>query len=162
MEKLEDEQIRVRALRDRFEETLLKRLPHLYINGKRDQRLANTSNIAFDFVEAEAILLKLDLNGICASSGSACTTGSLDPSHVLSAMGLTPARARSCVRFSFCHYNTDADIDFALQVIPPMIEQLRAMSPLNADHPDNLNYDVEAAREKEEKLMAQTMAAIND
>jgi cysteine desulfurase len=162
LEKLSDEQTRVRALRDRFEETLLKRLPNLYINGKRDQRLPNTANIAFDFVEAEAILMMLDRNGICASSGSACTTGSLDPSHVLSAMGLTPARARSCVRFSFSHYNSDADIDHALQVIPPMIEQLRAMSPLNADHPDNFNYDVEAAREKEEKLMAQTMAAINE
>ncbi len=160
--RLSDEQTRVRALRDRFENALLERLPNLYINGKRDQRLPNTANIAFDFVEAEAILMMLDRSGICASSGSACTTGSLDPSHVLSAMGLTPARARSCVRFSFSHYNTDADIDHALQVIPPMIEQLRAMSPLNADHPDNFNYDIEAAREKEEKLMAQTMAAINE
>ncbi len=77
-------------------------------------------------------------------------------------MGLTAARARSCVRFSFSHYNTDADIDYALSVLPPMIQKLRAMSPLNADHPDNFNYDVEAAREKEEKMMAQTMAAIND
>jgi len=162
LEKLSDEQTRVRVLRDRFETALLERLPHLYINGKRDQRLPNTTNIAFDFVEAEAVLMRLDMLGICASSGSACTTGSLDPSHVLSAMGLTPARARSCVRFSFSHYNTDADIDYALQVIPPMIEQLRAMSPLNAEHPDNFNYDVEAAREKEEKLMAQTMAAINE
>jgi cysteine desulfurase len=160
--RLADEQTRVRALRDRFEDSLLEKLPHLYINGKRDQRLPNTSNIAFDFVEAEAILMKLDFNGICASSGSACTTGSLDPSHVLSAMGLTPARARSCVRFSFSHYNSDADIDYALQIIPTMIEGLRAMSPLNADHPDNFDYDVEAAREKEEKLMAQTMAAINE
>ena len=162
LERLDEEQTRVRALRDSFEEALLARLPNLYINGKRDQRLPNTTNIAFDFVEAEAILLKLDLNGICASSGSACTTGSLDPSHVLSAMGLTPARARSCVRFSFSHYNTQAEIDHALAVIPPMIEGLRAMSPLNADHPDNFAYDVEAAREKEEKLMAATMAAIND
>jgi cysteine desulfurase len=162
LERLADEQTRVRALRDRFENALLEKLPHLYINGNRDQRLPNTANIAFDFVEAEAILMMLDKNGICASSGSACTTGSLDPSHVLSAMGLTPARARSCVRFSFSHYNSDADIDHALRVIPPMIEKLRAMSPLNADHPDNFNYDVEAAREKEEKLMAQTMAAINE
>jgi cysteine desulfurase len=160
--RLSDEQGRIRALRDRFENALLEKLPHLYVNGRRDQRLPNTSNIAFDFVEAEAILMMLDKNGICASSGSACTTGSLDPSHVLSAMGLTPARARSCVRFSFSHYNSDADIDYALEVIPPMIEKLRAMSPLNADHPDNFNYDVEAAREKEEKLMAQTMAAINE
>jgi cysteine desulfurase len=162
LQNLGDEQSRVRALRDRFENTLLEKLPHLYINGRRDQRLPNTSNIAFDFVEAEAILMSLDDKGICASSGSACTTGSLDPSHVLSAMGLTPARARSCVRFSFSHYNTDADIDTALQILPPMIEKLRAMSPLSADHPDNFAYDVEAAREREEKLMAKTMAAINE
>jgi cysteine desulfurase len=162
LERLSEEQSRVRALRDRFESTLLEQLPHLYINGNREQRLPNTSNIAFDFVEAEAILMRLDAAGICASSGSACTTGSLDPSHVLSAMGLTPARARSCVRFSFSHYNTDADIDQALKIIPPMIQELRAMSPLNADHPDNFDYDVEAAREKEEKMMAQTMSSLND
>jgi len=162
LERLSEEQTRVRGLRDRFEETLLARLPYLYINGKRDERLPNTANIAFDFVEAEAILMKLDNEGICASSGSACTTGSLDPSHVLSAMGLTPARARSCVRFSFSHYNTDAEIDHALSIIPPMIEGLRAMSPLNPEHTDNFAYDVTAAREKEEKLMAQTMAAINE
>jgi cysteine desulfurase len=159
---LDDEQTRIRALRDSFEEALLKRLPHIYINGKREERLPNTSNIAFDFVEAEAILMRLDKKGICASSGSACTTGSLDPSHVLSAMGLTPARARSCVRFSFSHYNRDSDIAYALEIIPPMIEELRAMSPLSPEHPDNFAYDVTAAREKEEKLMAQTMAAINE
>ncbi|MEI9998110.1 MAG: cysteine desulfurase NifS [Verrucomicrobiota bacterium] len=162
VERLSDEQTRVRGMRDRFEDFLLARLPHLYVNGRRDQRLPNTSNIAFDFVEAEAILMRLDRRGICASSGSACTTGSLDPSHVLSAMGLTPARARSCVRFSFSHFNTDADVDYALEVLPPMIEELRAMSPLNAEHTDNFAYDVEAAREKEEKLMAETMAAINE
>ena len=162
LQNLGDEQNRVRALRDRFENTLFDRLPNLYVNGNRTQRLPNTSNIAFDFVEAEAILMSLDDKGICASSGSACTTGSLDPSHVLSAMGLTPARARSCVRFSFSHYNTDADIDAALEILPPMIERLRAMSPLNADHPDNFAYDVESAREREEKLMAATMAAINE
>jgi cysteine desulfurase len=162
MERLGDEQTRVRRMRDRFENFLIARLSHLYINGNREERLPNTSNIAFDFVEAEAILMRLDKKGICASSGSACTTGSLDPSHVLSAMGLTPARARSCVRFSFSHFNSDADVDYALEVIPPMVEELRAMSPLNADHTDNFAYDVEAAREKEEKLMAQTMAAINE
>ena len=162
IERLGEEQSRVRALRDRFENTLLEKLPHLYVNGNREQRLPNTSNIAFDFVEAEAVLMRLDAVGICASSGSACTTGSLDPSHVLSAMGLTPARARSCVRFSFSHYNTDADIDHALAIIPPMIEELRAMSPLNANHTDNFAYDVEAAREKEEKMMAATMASLNE
>jgi cysteine desulfurase len=162
LETLADEQTRVRAMRDLFEEHLLERLPHIYINGRRDQRLPNTSNIAFDFVEAEAILMRLDKKGICVSSGSACTTGSLDPSHVLSAMGLTPARARSCVRFSFSHYNRESDIEYALEVIPPMIEELRAMSPLGPEHTDNFDYDVDAAREKEEKMMAQTMAAINE
>ena len=162
IERLSDEQTRVRAMRDLFEETLLQRLPHLFINGKRDQRLPNTSNIAFDFVEAEAILMRLDRKGICASSGSACTTGSLDPSHVLSAMGMTPARARSCVRFSFGHYTRESDVDYALEIIPPMIEELRAMSPLNPEHTDNFAYDVTAAREKEEKMMASTMASINE
>ena len=162
IEKLSEEQNRVRAMRDLFEEALLKRLPYLYINGKRDQRLPNTSNIAFDFVEAESILVRLWDKRICVSSGSACTTGSLDPSHVLSAMGMTPARARSCVRFSFSHFNRDSDIEYALEVIPPIIEHLRSMSPLGPDHTDNFNYDVEAAREKEEKMMAATMAAINE
>ena len=162
LERLDEEQGRVRAMRDLFEEALMKCLPYLYINGKRDQRLPNTSNIAFDFVEAEAILFRLWDKRICASSGSACTTGSLDPSHVLSAMGMTPARARSCVRFSFSHFNNDSDIEYALDVIPKIIEELRAMSPLNPEHTDNFAYDVTAAREREEKGMAETMAAIND
>jgi cysteine desulfurase len=77
-------------------------------------------------------------------------------------MSLTPARARSCVRFSFSRYNSDADIDRALEVIPPMIEELRAMSPLGPEHPDNFDYDVVAAREKEEKMMAATLSSLND
>lgn len=161
-ETLIDEQTRVKGLRDKLENSLLARLPDIYINGRRDMRLPNTTNIAFDFVEAEAVLMLLDQAGICCSSGSACTTGSLDPSHVLSAMGLTPARARGCVRFSLSHYNTEADVDKAIQIIPPIIEKLRAMSPLNREHRDNFAYDVESAREKEEKLMAETMAKINE
>jgi cysteine desulfurase len=161
-ENLIDEQTRVRSLRDKLEKGLEERLTDIYINGKRDQRLPNTTNIAFDFVEAESILMMLDQKGICCSSGSACTTGSLDPSHVLSAMGLTPARARGCVRFSLSHYNTEADVDKALEVIPPIIKKLREISPLNPNHRDNFSYDVEAAREKEEKLMAETMSKINE
>jgi cysteine desulfurase len=161
-ENLKDEQTRVHALRDKLENGLLSKIDHLYVNGSRTHRLFNTTNLAFDFIEAEAILMLLDQQGICASSGSACTTGSLDPSHVLSAMGLTPARARSCVRLSLSHYNTEADIDHALKVIPPIIERLRAMSPLGPDHTDNHDYDVESAREREEKLMAETMARINE
>jgi cysteine desulfurase len=161
-ENLNDEQTRIRALRDKLENGLLGKLSHLYVNGNREHRLPNTTNLAFDFVEAEAILMLLDQQGICASSGSACTTGSLDPSHVMTAMGLTPARARSCVRLSLSHYNTEEDVDHALKVIPPIIEKLRAMSPLGPDHTDNHAYDVESAREREEKLMAETMSKINE
>jgi cysteine desulfurase len=100
LERLEDENTRVRALRDRLENTILRVVPNTLRNGAKEPRLPNTSNIAFDFVEAEGILLMLDELGICASSGSACTTGSLNPSHVLTAMGIKPARAKGCVRFS--------------------------------------------------------------
>ena len=155
MASLQDENTRVRAMRDRLESTLLSTIPNTIRNGSRDNRLPNTANLCFEFVEAEAVLLKLDLFGICASSGSACTTGSLDPSHVLSAMGLTPMRARGSVRFSLGIYNTEEDVDFLLQHLPRIIGELRAISPLNPEHPDNDNYDVEAARVKHEQDLAQ-------
>ncbi|MEI8258387.1 MAG: aminotransferase class V-fold PLP-dependent enzyme [Deltaproteobacteria bacterium] len=97
---------RVKRLRDRMESAILDQIPNSFVNGDRGNRLPNTSNIAFEFVEAEAVLMLLDQVGICASSGSACTTGSLDPSHVLTAMGLTPMRARGCVRFSLAILST--------------------------------------------------------
>lgn len=155
MARLGDENERVRALRDRLEDTILRVVSHTCRNGAKEPRLPNTSNIAFDFVEAEAILLLLDQAGICASSGSACTTGSLDPSHVLSAMGLSPMRARGSLRFSLGFYNTDADVDHLLEKLPPIIARLRAISPLNPEHPDNVQYDVESARKKHEAEMAQ-------
>ena len=155
MASLQDENTRVRAMRDRLESTLLSTIPNTIRNGSRDNRLPNTANLCFEFVEAEAVLLKLDLFGICASSGSACTTGSLDPSHVLSAMGLTPMRARGSVRFSLGIYNTEEDVDFLLQHLPRIIGELRAISPLNPEHPDNDNYDVQAARVKHEQDLAQ-------
>jgi len=126
---LHDENTRVRALRDRLESGILQKIPNTMRTGAKEPRLPNTSNIAFDNVEAEAILMMLDRLGICASSGSACTTGSLDPSHVLIAMGISPARARGCVRFSLGIYNTDADVDLLLEHLPGMISKLRAMSP---------------------------------
>jgi len=130
MASLNDENTRVRALRDRMEKGILSKIPDSVRNGDPTSRLPNTSNIAFDFVEAESILLLLDQAGICASSGSACTTGSLDPSHVLVAMGLTPARARASIRFSLGIYNTDAEVDYLLEQLPPIIAKLRAVSPL--------------------------------
>lgn len=157
MEKLEEENTRVRALRDRLENTILSSIPNTIRNGSKESRLPNTTNIAFEFVEAEAILLLLDGLGICASSGSACTTGSLDPSHVLTAMGLTPMRARGCVRFSLGIYNTNEDVDFLLKQLPGIIKRLRDISPLNPEHPDNDQYDIEAARVKHEQDLAEAM-----
>jgi len=131
---LPDEDTRVRALRDKLETDILGRIPGTSRNGARDARLPNTSNLTFDGVEAEAILMMLDQAGICASSGSACTTGSLDPSHVLTAMGLSPARARGSVRFSLGIYNTAEEVDYALEQLPPIIEKLRAVSPETQRH----------------------------
>jgi cysteine desulfurase len=122
---LRDEEKRVRLLRDRLENGILKSIPRATRNGAREPRLPNTSNIAFEGVEAEGILLLLDQVGICVSSGSACTTGSLDPSHVLLAMGCSAARARSSVRFSLGPQNTEAEVDYVLQHLPPIIARLR-------------------------------------
>jgi cysteine desulfurase len=126
---LDDENTRIRALRDKLEATILKTIPGTVRNGAKEPRLPNTSNLTFDGVEAEAILMLLDQSGICASSGSACTSGSLQPSHVLSAMGLSPDRARGCIRFSLGIYNTEAEVDYLLKELPPMIHRLRAAAP---------------------------------
>jgi cysteine desulfurase len=129
---LEDENTRVRALRDRLESTILATIPNTMRNGAKEPRLPNTSNIAFDFVEAEGILMALDQLGICASSGSACTTGSLNPSHVLTAMGIPPARAKGCVRWSLGIDNTAAEVDYLLTNLPPVIARLRQATPHQA------------------------------
>jgi cysteine desulfurase len=133
MAHLDEQDTRVRALRDRLENAILTTVPDTIRSGAREPRLPNTTNIAFDGVEAEAILMLLDQVGICASSGSACTTGSVEPSHVLIAMGLGPARARSCVRFSLGIYNTDEDVDYLLKHLPGIIAKLRAGSPAQRD-----------------------------
>lgn len=135
MSALKDEQTRVRHLRDKLESTILKTIPSAIRNGGKEPRLPNTSNIAFEGVEAEAILLMFDQLGICASSGSACTTGSLDPSHVLIAMGLNPALARGSIRFSLGIYNTAEDVDYLLHHLPAIIAKLRAIAPDKAAHP---------------------------
>jgi cysteine desulfurase len=158
MATLDDENTRVRALRDRLEDWILTHIPNTLRNGAKEPRLPNTANIAFDFVEAEAVLLLLDGLGICASSGSACTTGSLDPSHVLSAMGVPPMRARGSVRFSLGIYNTAEDVDYLIQHLPGIIQRLRDISPLNPEHPDNDKYDIESARRKHEEDLAAAQA----
>jgi cysteine desulfurase len=129
MASLADENTRVRALRDRLEEAILKQIPGAVRNGAREPRLPNTANISFDGIEAEGILVSLDQLGICVSSGSACTSGSLDPSHVLMAMGCSVSRARGSVRFSLGVYNTEAEIDYVLKHLPPIISRLRVHVP---------------------------------
>ena len=123
-----EENTRVKAMRDRLEENLLK-LPATRLNGDPEHRLPNTTNISFEFIEGESILMLLDMFKICASSGSACTTGSLEPSHVLRAMGVPYTAAHGAIRFSFSRYNTEADVDFVLEKLPPVIARLREISP---------------------------------
>lgn len=127
--QIEEENGRIRKLRDKLEQGILKNIPRTSRNGAREPRLPNTTNISFEGIEAEAILNLLDQAGICASSGSACTTGSITPSHVLTAMGLPPKRARSCVRLSLGIYNTEDEVDYVLGVLPDIAAKLRAASP---------------------------------
>ncbi len=126
---LDDENTRVRDMRDRLEREILHLVPNVRVNGGATQRLPNTSSVAFEFVEGEAILLLLSEKGICASSGSACTSGSLEPSHVLRAMGVPFTCAHGSIRFSLSRFNTDADVDTIVRELPPIIQRLRDMSP---------------------------------
>jgi len=128
-ENIKEERTKIKALRDKLENTILQQVPNVKINGDNKNRLPNTSNIGFEFIEGEAILLKLDEKNIAASSGSACTSGSLTPSHVLKTMGIPFTFIQGSVRFSLSRYNTEADIDYITKHIPIIIEQLRKISP---------------------------------
>lgn len=127
--ELFEETNRLRQLRDRLEQGLLARIPRTHINGNPDWRLPNTTNLGFEYIEGEAILLHLSAAGIAASSGSACTSGSLEPSHVLMAMEVPFTYAHGSVRFSLSKYNTDQDIDYVLATLPGIVQKLRDMSP---------------------------------
>ncbi len=128
-EKMEEENNRVKKLRDKLEEGLLAGVPKSMLNGHKTSRLPNTANISFEYVEGEAILLHMNQYNICASSGSACTSGSLEPSHVLRAMGVPFTAAHGSIRFSLSVYNTEEEVDFVLEKMPLIIESLRKMSP---------------------------------
>ena len=125
---LQDENTRVKALRDRFEQGLFDAVPSVQVNGHREHRLPNTSNLAIEGIDSEGMLMLLDQKGICCSAGSACTAGSLEPSHVLRAMGYSNERARGSLRFSFSRFNSEAEIDQALHVIPRAVEKFRSMN----------------------------------
>ena len=132
-ENLEEHNKKLVVLRDKLIDGLLK-VPHTRLNGPRgDKRLPGNVNITFEFIEGESILLSLDFEGVCASSGSACTSGSLDPSHVLLAIGLPHELAHGSLRLTLGDGSTEEDVDYVLDVVPPIIERLRNMSPLWED-----------------------------
>ncbi|MGL5086910.1 MAG: cysteine desulfurase NifS [Clostridium sp.] len=133
-QNLEEHAKKMTALRDRLIEGLLK-IPYSNLNGPAgDKRLPGNANIGFEFIEGESILLSLDFKGVCASSGSACTSGSLDPSHVLLAIGLPHERAHGSLRLTIGDGTTKEDVDYVIEVVPPIIQRLRDMSPLWEDH----------------------------
>jgi cysteine desulfurase len=120
---------RTKRLRDRFEESILKSVAGAEVNGDREDRLPNTTSIAFEGIESEGALMLLDEGGICCSAGSACTSGSIHPSHVLKAMGFSNHRARSSLRFSFGRFNTDEEVDIASTAVPEVVDKLRRLTP---------------------------------
>jgi cysteine desulfurase len=133
--KLNDEGARLAALRDRLQQGLLAAVPHARVNGAVASRTPNTTNITFPFIEGEAMVIALDLRGLCCSTGAACSSGAVKPSHVLTAIGLEPSEARASLRFSLGRANTADDVDFALKLIPGVVEQLRELSPLYKKQP---------------------------
>ena len=128
--EMSDRNEHVRRLRDRFETEVAKRIGDIILNGKSDQRTSHVSNISFRFIEGEGLLIHLDLQGIAVSTGSACSSGTLEPSPVIRALGRSEELARGALRFSFGKDNTDADIDYVLEVLPRAVKSLRALSPL--------------------------------
>ena len=131
MKDQENDNQKIKKLRDHFETTVLQTIPHTFLNGGEEPRVCNTSNICFKGVEGEGVILSLDLKGISASSGSACSSGAIEPSRVLLAMGRTKEEAAASVRFSFGKSNTPEQVDRVLEVLPATIEKLRAYSPIS-------------------------------
>ena len=129
-ENIEENQKKIKALRDRLIKEILEKIPYTRLNGHPEQRLPGNANFSFQYIEGESLLLMLDMKGIAASSGSACTSGSLDPSHVLLSIGLPHEIAHGSLRLTLGDENTEEDIDKVMEVLPPIVERLREMSPL--------------------------------
>jgi cysteine desulfurase len=132
LQKLPSEAARLASLRDRLEQGILSSVPHTEVNGARDRRVPNTTNISFDRIEAESLLIALDLEGVAVSTGSACSSGTLEPSHVLKAMGLSSHRAQNSIRFSLGAGNTDQQIDRVIEILPRIVAKLRSLSAVGA------------------------------
>jgi len=124
------ETARMAALRDRLENSILQSVESAGVNGERAPRVPNTSNIYFDYIEGEALVIAFDLKGLAVSTGAACSSGAIEPSHVLTAMGLRPDRARASIRFSLGKQNTAEDVEFAIELVPAQVARLRELSPL--------------------------------
>ena len=124
------EQLAIAALRDRLETAILDKVEAAGVNGVGAPRVPNTANIYFDYIEGEALVIALDLKGLAVSTGAACSSGAIEPSHVLTAMGLRPDRARASLRFSLGKQNSADDVDFAIQLVPASVARLRELSPL--------------------------------
>lgn len=135
--EMDEERARLVSLRDKLIDGILTSIPHSRLNGHPEKRLPGNVNISFEFIEGESMLLLLDMKGICASSGSACTSGSLDPSHVLLAIGLPHEKAHGSLRLTLGHFNTEEDVDILLKELPPIVQRLREMSPLYEEYLKN-------------------------
>ena len=135
--EMDERNAKLREMRDRLIEGVLEAIPYARLNGHRTNRLPGHANFSFEFIEGESMLMLLDMNGIYASSGSACTSGSLDPSHVLLAIGLPHEIAHGSLRLTFGRENTMEDVDYILETLPPIVQRLRDMSPLYEDFMKN-------------------------
>jgi cysteine desulfurase len=142
-DKLSPEAVRVGALRDRLEEGIVRSVAGTAINGAPASRVPNTTNISFDRVEAESLLIALDLEGVAVSTGSACSSGTLEPSHVLRAMGFPPHRTQNSLRFSLGVFSTDAEVDRVIEILPRLVEKLRSLTKRN--HEDTKNAKIHEA-----------------
>jgi cysteine desulfurase len=132
MQKMAAEGVRLAALRDRLENGILSAVPNTDVNGSRESRVPNTTNISFDRIEAESLLIALDLEGVAVSTGSACSSGTLEPSHVLKAMGLSSHRAQNSIRFSLGESNTEEQIDHVIEILPRIVTKLRSLSAVGS------------------------------
>jgi cysteine desulfurase len=131
-QKMGAEAVRLAALRDRLENGILSAVPNTDVNGSRETRVPNTTNISFDRIEAESLLIALDLEGVAVSTGSACSSGTLEPSHVLKAMGLSSHRAQNSIRFSLGESNTEEQIDYVISILPRIVTKLRSLSAVGS------------------------------
>jgi len=139
IEEMEENSEKMKALREKLIEGILEKIPKSYVNGDREKRLPNNVHVRFDFIEGEALLIKLDMRGVMGSTGSACSTKSLSPSHVLMSLGLKPVQAHGSLRLTLSKYNTEEEVDYAIEEIAKVVCELRQISPLHEGNIDSFD-----------------------